>query len=45
MVAGSGLGLYICKSLIEAMHGYIGIETDEARSGNTFWFTLPKRAA
>jgi two-component system phosphate regulon sensor histidine kinase PhoR len=45
VVAGSGLGLYICKSLIDAMHGQIGIETDDARAGNTFWFTLPKRAA
>ncbi|MDB5059667.1 MAG: two-component sensor histidine kinase [Chloroflexi bacterium] len=45
IVAGSGLGLYICKSLIEAMNGHIGIETDEAGSGNTFWFTVPNRAA
>lgn len=37
---GVGLGLLICKSLIEAHGGQIGVGTDEAK-GATFWFTLP----
>ncbi len=41
-LAGSGLGLYICKGLVEAMGGHIGIETGDSGSGNTFWFTLPR---
>jgi two-component system phosphate regulon sensor histidine kinase PhoR len=41
MLAGSGLGLYICKGLVEAMGGHIGIDAGEHGAGNTFWFTLP----
>jgi signal transduction histidine kinase len=41
-LAGSGLGLYVCKGLMEAMGGHIGIETNGHSSGNTFWFTLPR---
>jgi len=37
---GSGLGLSICKELVEAMGGAIGIEAGLS-GGNTFWFTLP----
>ena len=36
----SGLGLYIAKSLIEAHHGEVGVES-ELGHGATFWFTLP----
>ena len=39
-VQGSGLGLSICKELVEAMGGTIGIYGGPA-GGNTFWFTLP----
>lgn len=39
-VQGSGLGLSICKELVEAMGGAIGIEAGLS-GGNTFWFTLP----
>ncbi len=38
---GSGLGLYICKGLVEAMHGAIGTRAGEDGLGNVFWFTLP----
>ncbi len=41
LTAGSGLGLYICRRLVEAMGGAIGVQAAEDRLGNTFWFTLP----
>jgi signal transduction histidine kinase len=39
-VAGAGLGLFICKTYVEAMGGHIGVEDNNGR-GAKFWFTLP----
>lgn len=35
---GFGLGLAICKKLVNLMHGEIGIESEA--DGTTFWFTV-----
>jgi len=40
-IKGSGLGLSICKQLIEMMSGEIGVSSAGANHGSTFWFTLP----
>ncbi len=37
---GSGLGLYIAKSIIKKLKGKIGFKSQED-VGSTFWFTLP----
>lgn len=36
---GSGLGLFICKNLVEKMHGKIGVKS-HLQKGSTFWFDL-----
>lgn len=38
---GTGLGLYICKSLVELMKGKIWVKSDGENKGATFSFTLP----
>lgn len=37
---GLGLGLYLCKVLIEGQGGAVGVESMPGQ-GSTFWFTLP----
>jgi PAS domain S-box-containing protein len=41
---GTGLGLTICKQLVELMGGEIGIN-DQRTQGSCFWFTLPATIA
>lgn len=38
---GTGLGLFICKSLVEIMKGKIWAESEGLGKGTTFKFTLP----
>jgi len=41
---GTGLGLTICKQIIEALGGEIGVRSQKGE-GSTFWFRVPIAAA
>ena len=40
-IEGTGIGLFICKQLVEAMGGTIGV-TSKPNEGSCFWFELPQ---
>lgn len=40
-VQGTGLGLNISRAIIEALHGKIGVNSEGAGHGCTFWFWIP----
>ncbi|MEK7118017.1 MAG: ATP-binding protein [Patescibacteria group bacterium] len=44
-IAGSGLGLYVAKKMVEAQHGNIRVSSDGPGKGSTFVVELPAEKA
>ena len=42
--SGTGLGLVICKDIVEAHHGQIGCDSTPGK-GSLFWFKIPQSTA
>ena len=40
-IEGSGIGLVICKNMIEQMNGRIGVQSSPG-AGSTFWIDIPR---
>lgn len=38
---GCGIGLSVCKKIVDRHAGDIGVETEQGK-GSTFWFTIPR---
>lgn len=43
-IRGAGLGLYICKAIVDAHGGKVGVEADP-QGGSVFYFTVPREKA